>query len=125
MDRLVSLQSWHALIKHGADAIAAQLTDELKRLLMLGLRVDMVAAFVGTMIAVAAAHIVARWFGWTDETILMATVYSVVILLHVSGMPTAVLRLFDRFQLFHWPQFVASPFTLVGVTVAFLSRAGP
>src|SRR3546814_4665485 len=67
MDRLVAFQYWHALIKHGADAIAAQRTDELKRLLMLGLRVDMVAAFVGTMIAVAAAHIVARWFGRSEE----------------------------------------------------------
>src|SRR3546814_2966375 len=54
----------------------------------------------------------------------MATVYSVVILFHVSGMPTAVLRLFDRFKLFAWLQFVASLFKLVGVTVAFLSGAG-
>src|SRR3546814_17302310 len=85
MDRLVAFQSWHALIKHGADAIAAQRTDELKRLLMLGLRVDMVAAFVGTLIAVAAAHIVARWFGWTEENILNDTAHGTVNLLTASG----------------------------------------
>lgn len=124
MDRLVNFQSWQAIIKFGADALEENRTDDFKALVRFGFLLDIGTAIGGAALAACVAWFVGQWQGWDREVVLMAALYSLTILFHVSGTPTGVLRLFDRFQLVAYQNVIAASIKLVGVSAAFWFDAG-
>ncbi|MCA1406419.1 lipopolysaccharide biosynthesis protein [Ensifer sp. IC3342] len=98
IERLVSFQSWLPLIKYGAEAQNAGDTEQFQSLLKFGLLLDICAATAGWPIAVALLWIGAPWFGVSPEMSGLVMLYSAVLPFQISGMPTAVLRLFGRFR---------------------------
>ena len=124
VDRLFNFQSWQAIIKYGAEALEHGRRDDFKGLIKFGTILDMASAIVATVVAILAAYWIGQWKGWDQKTINMIMSYSIVILFHLSGTPTAILRLFDRFKLFAIQQIITSAFKLGAVVFAFLSNAG-
>lgn len=124
IDRLINFQSWQAIIKYGAEALEQPGHDEFKSLLKFGFILDIGTAFAGTLIAASGAWFVGHWQGWNPDTVMMATLYSTTILFHIAGVPTAILRLLDRFKLFSLIAVAAATIKLAGVTLAFLTGAG-
>lgn len=124
IDRLINFQSWQAIIKYGAEALEQPDHDEFKSLLKFGFILDIGTAFAGTLIAASGASFVGHWQGWNPDTVLMATLYSATILFHISGVPTAILRLFDRYKLFSLIAVIAAAIKLLGITTAYLNDAG-
>ena len=123
VDRLFNFQSWQAIIKYGAEALEHGRRDDFKGLIKFGTILDMASAIVATVVAILAAYWIGQWKGWDQKTINMIMIYSAIILFHLSGTPTAILRLFDRFKLFAIQKIIASAFKLGGVFFAFLSKA--
>lgn len=124
VDRLVNFQSWQALIKYGAGVLEQGRTEDFKALLLFGFLLDVGTAIVGTIIAASVASFVGEWQGWNPDAVLMATFFSLTILFHISGTPTAILRLFDRYKLFSFIAVTASGVKLFGVCIAFATDAG-
>ena len=122
VDKIVNFQSWQALIKYGAQAKHRGPKSELLRVVKLGASVDLATALAGAVVAAALAPIIGSYFEWGSSTVLLASVYSLVVLSHVSGTPTAVLRLFDRFDLLSVHLFAMAGIKLVGVGIAALVR---
>jgi O-antigen/teichoic acid export membrane protein len=124
VDLLVNFQSGQALVKYGAAALEHRQIDEFKRVLKFGFLLDCTAATLGTLLAVLLAPWVGRWMGWDGETVRLAMLYSVAILSNLSGMPSAVMRLFERFQWYALQDAFASGLKLIAVTAAFFAGAG-
>lgn len=120
IDRLINFQTWQALIKYGAEALNSERAQDFKSLLKFGYVLDIGAAIAGSLIAASAAWFFGGWYGWDSDTLTIATVYSLTILSHISGVPIAVLRLFDRFKLLSIITFSVSLFKLIGVAAASL-----
>jgi O-antigen/teichoic acid export membrane protein len=118
------IECWQALIKYGADALENQRYDEFKSLLKFGVLVDAVGALMAAAIAVGGVHVAGRWLDWSPEVIQMTSLFSVVILFRISSMPTAVLRLFDRFGIVAWQQIATAALRLLLTAVAFFLGAG-
>lgn len=118
------LECWQALIKYGADALENERFDEFRSLLKFGLLVDVCGALVAALIAAAAVCVAGSWLGWATETTQMASLFSVVILFRVTSMPTAVLRLFNRFAVFAWQEVATAALRLLLVAVAVFTDAG-
>ncbi len=124
IDWLVNFQSWQAMIRYGADVLARGDTAALKRLLTFGFLLDVSMAILGALIAVLGAGLVGRWQGWDPKTIELTGLCSLSIACNLTGMPKAVLRLFNRFDRFAWQQVLLGVIKLVGVALAFAGGAG-
>jgi O-antigen/teichoic acid export membrane protein len=117
VDKLINFQSWQVIIKYASEALKSNRKDDFKSILKFGYILDISAAIVGAIVAALVACIFGQWQDWKPDAIIMAAFYSATILSHISGPPTAVLRLFDRFILFSIITFSASLIKLVGVIV--------
>lgn len=110
VDKLVNFQSWQALIKYGSDALASDNSSTLlKQLFKFGTVLDASSALLGTVVAFMGVLLVAGWQNWDDQVMRYAMLSSIVVLFNLSGTPTAILRLFDRFD----------AIALTGITTAF------
>ncbi len=125
IDRLVSFQSWQALIHYGADSLEKNKPQEFKQLVAFSTLLDVSTAVLGTGIALAGLRWVGPWQRWDPLTVQMAVWYSFSLLFNLSSTPKGILRLFNRFQLFAAQQIVAAVFKLTCVAIAFASGAGP
>lgn len=124
IDKLVNFQSWQAVIKYGADALEQNRDQDFKSLVKFGFMLDGATAILGTAIGTSAAWFVGHWRGWDEQLVLMAAIYSIVILFHIQGTPTGLLRLFDKFNKVAYQHVIASFIKLFGVSIAFFSGAG-
>lgn len=124
VDRLVNFQSWQAVIKYGADALRGSDDGAFVGLIRFGFLLDGGTALLGAVVACTAAWYFGHWRGWDGQTVVLASVYGVTILFHVSGTPVAILRLFNRFKLLSLQTVVAAIIRISGVTVAFVVGGG-
>ncbi|WVT07169.1 lipopolysaccharide biosynthesis protein (plasmid) [Sinorhizobium chiapasense] len=105
IERLVNFQSWQPLIKYGAEAENA---ERLTSLLKFGLMLDISAAATGWLIAVTLVWAAAPWFGISEELSGLVILYCSVLPFQITGMPTAVLRLFGKFRSIAFRQVATS-----------------
>jgi O-antigen/teichoic acid export membrane protein len=118
------LETWPALIKYGAQALEEERHEDFKGLIKFGFLLDVATSLLATVIAVAGVFVAGWWLDWTAETIEMAGIFSLTILFRTSSMPTAVLRLFNRFGLDAAQDIVAGVLRVVLVAIAYLAGAG-
>ena len=100
VDKLVNFQSWQFMIKYGSDALTAKDHSGFKALVKLGTIVDSFTALIGCAVSVALAGLVARWQNWSPEMIRLAVIYSLIVIFDIAGVPTGILRIFDKFKSF-------------------------
>jgi O-antigen/teichoic acid export membrane protein len=124
VDRLIRLEPWQALIKYGADALEGDRRDDFRSLIKFGVLIDAAGAASSALIAVAFVAIAGPWLGWSEQTVDMATVYSVSLLFQLAATPTAVLRLFDRFGVFAGLEVAAAAGRVALFAIAFLAGGG-
>lgn len=124
VDMLVNFQSWQALITFGAEALERNDREEFKALVKMTTLLDIATAIAGCALAIACAGLYSRLQGWDSHITRLAMLYSLVILVHLSGAPTAVLRLFDRFRLLAVQMIAISFIRVVGVLIAVAFDAG-
>ncbi len=118
------IETWPALIKYGAEALEEERYDDFKSLIKFGFLVDVASAAFATMVAVAGVFAAGWWFEWAPETVQMAGLFSLSILFRTSSMPTAVLRLFNRFGLDAVQDVATNAVRVLLVAAAYLAEAG-
>lgn len=120
VNSIVKFQSWQALIKFGAEAIEKKQGDHFKCLIKQATLLDASGSIAGTIIAVSCSYIVGKWLKWDTRMVQMAMLYGITILFDLSGAPTGILRLFNKFKLLTLQKVVTSGIKLAAVFVAFL-----
>lgn len=124
IDKLINFQAWRALIKYGSDSLAEDKPGDFKALVKLCTVIDVVSAVLATVVAVSAANFVGHIMNWSNEVVSMITMYSLVLLFRLSGSPTAILRIFDKFKTFIIRGVVSSSLKLIGVIYVFYVEGG-
>lgn len=124
IDKLVNFQSWRALIKFGTDALEKNDHDDFIGLIKFGFIVDVSSAILGTSIGVLGVYFVGLWKEWDNGLIIIAALYCLIIMFRLSGTPTAILRIFDKFKIFAVRSVVAAILKVVCVATAFLLGKG-
>jgi O-antigen/teichoic acid export membrane protein len=123
IDRLITFQSWQAIIKYGSEAIKENQWKDFQALIKFGILLDLSTAALGTVLALLGVRYLSRWQGWDPAIAKLAYTYSFLILFNLSGIGIAVLRIFDRFKLCTIPQIVTQAIRLGAVTIAFIMHA--
>lgn len=124
VEELIAFQSWKALIKFGAGHVQDADKSKLAGILKIGFLLDLGSAALATVLALAGATFFVRWNGLSEDTTGLLVVSSLGILSTVTGMPTAALRLFERFRLFSVQKTIAAAIKLAGVALAAWLGAG-
>ena len=123
VDKILNFQSWQALIKYGAEVLEKKNNDSFKSIVKFCTLLDVATAVLGTIVSIMAASWVGQWLSWESETVLMAAIYSFVILFNISGTPTGLLRLFNRFRLFAVQNIVTATIKFVGILIIYFTGA--
>lgn len=118
------IECWPALIKYGAEALEDERYDDFKGLIKFGFLLDIGSALFATLVAVAGVFVAGWWFEWAPETVHMAGLFSLSILFRTSSMPTAVLRLFNRFGLDAAQDVATGAVRVLLVAIAYMAEAG-
>lgn len=119
VEKLVNFQSWQFMIKYGSDALESGDRQGFKALVKFGTLVDTATALTGFGICLALAPLVGRWQGWSPEMIGFAQLYSLVVAFDIGGVPTGILRIFDRFKQFSIQKSVCATVKFAGALTAW------
>jgi O-antigen/teichoic acid export membrane protein len=123
-DRLLRLEPWQAVIKYGAGALERGQADQFRQLVKFACALDVGGALLASLLALGGVRLLGPWFGWDAQTIEMAALFSLTIMLSLGATPTAILRLFDRFALFAALDVCLAVLRLALVALAWAAGAG-
>ncbi len=124
IDRWIRPETWQALIKYGADALAHDDHQAFRRLIKLGFLIDVGGALLAAIVAIAGITVAAGWLAWDEVTASLASLYCFMLILQITSTPTAVLRLFDRFSVFAYSQMAAAVLRLLLTAIAWWLEEG-
>ena len=96
---LVGFQTWQLIVRYGMDHLHQERMAALARLVRGCLALDVAAAIVGGLLAVAAVTLLGPKFGWDDNVRRFALLFCFVSLLAVRSTAVGVLRLYGRFNI--------------------------
>jgi O-antigen/teichoic acid export membrane protein len=98
IERLISFQTWQPLIRYGAGLVENRDHEKLRSLLKFGMLLDIGAAIAAWAVAITVALTASAYMEWSERTVQLTLIYSTALLFRLSGMPTAVMRLFGKFR---------------------------
>tara|TARA_A100001015_G_scaffold321369_1_gene451769 strand:- start:4222 stop:5550 length:1329 start_codon:yes stop_codon:yes gene_type:complete len=124
VDRLVNFQAWRALIKYGAEALNAGRRDDVKALVKICSAIDIFSAVLAFSCSVVGLFLVGYFMDWPDEITKLVLMYSFVLLFRLSGTPTAILRIFDKFKTFAYRGVVSAILKLSGTLIVYFQGGG-
>lgn len=108
IDRVVRFESWQPLIKYAAGLGNDAPASALRQLYGFGLRLDSAACLVSCLTAILLAFVAGPLFGVGPESFRLVLIFSVALLINVTGMPTAVLRMAGKFKTIAYAQAVGN-----------------
>lgn len=117
-------QSWQAVLTYGTPAWNEGRIGDLQKILKFSLRLDVIGALAGLVIAFLGLPLAQHLFDWSSATTKLASYYVISVLFLDIASTTGVLRLFDRFDLSAVQSSIGALIKLLGAAAAFYLGAG-
>ena len=117
---MLRFQSWQAVLRYGAPALADGRTQDLRRLLGLTLRLDLIALAGSITAAILFSSFAASIFSWPAETARWAPFYVLAIVFMATETPAGVLRLLDRFGILAARHAMNASIRLTGAALVWM-----
>lgn len=121
---IVEFPGWHAVVRYGAQAVAAEDGPRLMRLLRFAGLVELAAGLLAVAVAAALAPIVGPRLGWSPTALAFAGPYSLAVLASIRATPAGYLQLAGRFDLLGLHSLVPPVVRLAGAAIVALLGAG-
>lgn len=118
---VVKFQSWQPILRYGTAALQDGRLNDLRRLVLFCVRLDVGSAVVGSVAAAATLWFIGDKLAIPAADIPAATLYSGSLLFMITSTPVGLLRLFDRFKLVVLEDNVEALVRLVGGAVLYLT----
>lgn len=122
LDRLVNFQIWQALIKYGSAAILENNQIRLRQLIKFCVFLDAGSAIAGAIIGMLAAPIVAHYLNFNANQTNLLLIFNIITLSHVTGVPTAILRLYNKYRSLAFQNVFSSAIALLGLACVWLGE---
>ncbi|QGG47309.1 oligosaccharide flippase family protein [Heliorestis convoluta] len=123
VDGLMNFQSWQAMIKFGTDFNENQEVDLFKAMIKYVLLIDVLTAIIATILAITMIKVIGPFINIDENVYHYVMLFSFVILFHVSGVPIAILRMFNKFKLLAFQAVLTSLIKLIGVIILFITES--
>lgn len=116
-DQIFRLETWQSAIRYGAAALEQGHPEHFRRLIKLGMAIDLAGAALAGSVAFLAVPLVARWLYWEPDIEAIARIYSLSLVFGIASTPLGVLRLFDKFAQISWLEPVLAIIRLAGTAL--------
>ena len=121
---IVSFPGWHAVVRYGAEAVAADDVPRMMRLLRFTATLELGVGAAAIVAAMALAPWIGQRLGWSDQALAFAVPYSFAVLASVRSTPAGLLQLMGRFGWLGLHNIVAPLVRLLGAAAVVLSHSG-
>lgn len=108
VDVSLNIQCWKGVIQYGQKCLIEKNINGLNEYVKLGIILDVVTAIFGGLVSYFLVNIIGNIFGWSNEMITCAKIFSFTIFSHLSGTSIAILRIFDKFYLVAIQKFLTA-----------------
>jgi O-antigen/teichoic acid export membrane protein len=125
IDGTIGLQSYATLIKTGTSALAEGRKKEFEGLVKASILVEMGSQLLALAAALATFDFLGPWLGLTEEATRWGLIYACGMILHATGSPLAILRIFDKFFLGSLGDVCGAVLRLVSTIACALIQAQP
>ena len=120
MDVIINIQSWRSTIQYGQKAIVDGNDKELHSYVKLGCIMDISTAILCFIISILLPNLIGRFLHWSNEMILCSEIFAITIISHFAGTPTAILRLFNKYNLVALSKTLAAIFKITAIVAYYL-----
>ena len=120
MDVVINIQSWRSTIQYGQKALVDGNIKELHSYVKLGCIMDISTAILCFIISVILPHFIGSLLHWSNEMILCSQIFAITIISHFAGTPTAILRLFNKYNLVALIKTLATIFKITAIVAYYL-----
>lgn len=121
---ITKFQSWQAVLTYGTPAWNDGRIRDLQKILRFAVRLDVIGALAGLMVALLGIPVARYAFDWSPDTAALATFYVFSVIFLDIATSIGVLRLFDRFDLTAVQSSLGALIKLLGAAAAFYTGAG-
>ena len=120
MDVIINIQSWRSVIQYGQKALVDENIKELHSYVKFGCIMDISTAILCFIISVILPHFIGSLLHWSNEMILCSQIFAITIISHFAGTPTAILRLFNKYNLVALSKTLAAIFKITAIVAYYL-----
>ena len=120
IDVSLNVQSWKSVIQYGQKSLTNNKIDDLCSYIKLGTILDVSTAILGCIAAILIAPIIGKLLGWSKILIICAQIFSIEIISHFSGTPTAMLRILNKFNLVALQKFITAIIKLTSIIMILI-----
>ena len=121
---IVEFPGWHAIVRYGAEALAADDRGRLGRLLRFAGAVELVGGAAAVATAAVLGPLLGARLGWSPVAVGFALPYSFAVLASIRATPAGYLQLAGRFDLLGLHTLLAPMVRLAGAGIAAAIGAG-
>jgi O-antigen/teichoic acid export membrane protein len=119
-----NFNTWQAVIKYGMEAIAAQRTQDVKRVIKLAMWIDVSTAAIATVVIAGLAFAIPGAFGWSTHEAALCALYGLTVLTRAAGTCDGIFRLCDAYRAQAIAGVLQSIAPMVAVIAAALLHSG-
>jgi O-antigen/teichoic acid export membrane protein len=98
VDLFANCNTWQAIIKYGAEAIAGDRRDDVKRVIKLAFVIDVSTAIIGALVVVGLAFAIPGSFGWSPHQSVLCAMYAFTLVSKASGTSDGIYRICDAYR---------------------------
>lgn len=120
MDVIINIQSWRSTIQYGQKALVDGNEKELHSYVKLGCIMDISTAILCFIISILLPNLIGELLHWSNEMILCSEIFAITIISHFAGTPTAILRLFNKYNLVALSKTLAAIFKITAIVAYYL-----
>lgn len=120
MDVIINIQSWRSTIQYGQKALVDGNYNELHSYVKLGCIMDISTAILCFIISILLPNLIGGFLHWSNEMILCSEIFAITIISHFAGTPTAILRLFNKYNLVALSKTLAAIFKITAIVAYYL-----
>ena len=123
-ERILRFESWQPLVRFVAAEEQNGNSENIARLYVYGLFLDVCAAILSAVIATAAGLLIGEMIGLNADQVWLVAIYAVAIACNIRGMPSAALRMSGHFKTLAYIQAISGLTRLVLAFVLLQQGAG-
>ena len=120
MDVIINIQSWRSTIQYGQKALVDGNDNELHSYVKLGCIMDISTAILCFIISILLPNLIGGLLHWSNEMILCSEIFAITIISHFAGTPTAILRLFNKYNLVALSKTLSAIFKITAIVAYYL-----
>jgi O-antigen/teichoic acid export membrane protein len=124
VDRVLRFEPWQAVVRYGSTALENKDRSRFSRLIKASTLFDIAGACAAAIAAILLADLVMPRMGLDEAQTPLAVMFAVSLFFNLAATPTAVLRLFDKFDLIAKFSVLLALLRLLMVAVAWQLGAG-